>query len=301
MTEKKAQTAMVSRCPNSARAIKSDVAFTPITPAAPNRALVARLQAPDVGRGQSPRLRRLTISENVHTIQAHRSTLSPMQQDRTSATPRPSTAFTPRKGESKPEAKGPADVRDIAEEMALEKITPLPKLPAGDSASGTQQGEGAPSHGGRPRPSTASTAPRNACESKSEAKGPEDLKNEVRHHIRILAGSGNHIEREHAVHELYECLQCQQVSRSWIVDQGNLVENLVNLALMGTPGQKDATAVLLCLLADSSSKVKKSIVRVPKNIPALLRLLRGSTDVQRVNAAATVWFLAEDEGAYCMN
>lgn len=123
----------------------------------------------------------------------------------------------------------------------------------------------------------------------------KEVKQQVLRHLRMLAGHGDYIEREHAVNELCVLLQNQLISRSWIVDQGNLIENLVALAQMGTPGQKDGTAVLLCLLADSSASVKEAIVRVPKTIPALLRLLRGATEVQRVNAAATVWFLAENE------
>jgi hypothetical protein len=154
-----------------------------------------------------------------------------------------------------------------------------------------------------PRPGTdADATPRSAGdttdrkrEGKAHKPDVKRVKQEARRHLRMLAGYGDYIEREHAVNELCEQLQNHLISRSWLVDQGNLIESLVSLAQMGTPGQKDGTAVLLCLLADGSASVKESIVRVPKTIPALLRLLRGATDVQRVNAAATVWFLAENE------
>jgi hypothetical protein len=120
-----------------------------------------------------------------------------------------------------------------------------------------------------------------------------EVKSLALRHIRMLAGRGDHIEREDAVNQLCEYLQGHQLTRAWLVDQGNLVENLVALAQLGTPGQKDGTAVLLCLLADGSKHIKEAIVRVPRTIPALIRLLHGPTDVQRVNAAATIWFLAE--------
>lgn len=122
---------------------------------------------------------------------------------------------------------------------------------------------------------------------------PKEVKRQVLRHIRMLAGSGDHLEREQAVNELSEFLQKHQITRSWLIDQGHLVENLVALAQLGTPGQKDGTAVLLCLLADGSLHIKEALVRVPRTIAALVRLLQGPTDVQRVNAAATIWFLAE--------
>ena len=124
---------------------------------------------------------------------------------------------------------------------------------------------------------------------------PKDAKRDARHHLRVLAGHGDHIEREKAVNTLCELLEGQHISCSWLVDQGDLVENLVALAQLGTPAQKDGAAVLLCRMADGSAKIKEAIVRVPRTIQALMRLLRGSTDVQRVNAAAIVWFLAENE------
>ena len=124
---------------------------------------------------------------------------------------------------------------------------------------------------------------------------PKDAKREARLHLRVLAGHGDHIEREKAVNTLCELLEGQQISRSWLVDQGDLVENLVALAQLGTPAQKDGAAVLLCRMADGPAKIKEAIVRVPRTMQALMRLLRGSTDVQRVNAAAMVWFLAENE------
>jgi hypothetical protein len=123
----------------------------------------------------------------------------------------------------------------------------------------------------------------------------KDAKHNARRHVRVLAGHGDHLERELAVNALCELLEGQFISRSWLVEQGDLVENLVALAQLGTPAQKDGAAVLLCRLAIGSAKLQEAIVRVPRTIQALVRLLRGSTDVQRVNAAATVWFLAENE------
>jgi len=148
-----------------------------------------------------------------------------------------------------------------------------------------------------PRPDNDSADPRRSGRlfPGKEAPDPKEMKRQARRHIRMVSGRGDHIEREQAVNELCEMLHSHYVTRAWLVDQDNLVENLVALAQMGTPEQKDGTAVLLCLLADGSSSVKEAIVRVPKTIPALLRLLRGSSDVQRVNAAATVWFLAANE------
>ncbi len=124
---------------------------------------------------------------------------------------------------------------------------------------------------------------------------PKDAKRDALRHVRVLAGHGDYMEREQAVNKLSELLEGQHISRSWLVDQGDLVENLVALAQLGTPAQKDSAAVLLCRIADGSAKIKEAIVNVPRTIQALMRLLRGSTDVQRVNAAAMVWFLAENE------
>ena len=121
----------------------------------------------------------------------------------------------------------------------------------------------------------------------------KEVKRKSLRHVRMLAGSGDHLEREQAVNELCAYLQGDQITRSWLVDQGHLVENLVALAQLGTQGQKDGTAVLSCLLADGKAHIKEAVVRVPRTIPALVRLLQGPTDVQRVNAAATIWFLAE--------
>ena len=126
------------------------------------------------------------------------------------------------------------------------------------------------------------------------AAGGRDVKREALLHIRKLErGRGDAVEKETALNALSGCLQRRELTHAWLADQGNVVENVVSLAEMGTPAQRDSSAVLLCMLSDSSISTKLAILRTPRVIPALLRLLRGSVDVQRVNAAATVWFLAE--------
>jgi hypothetical protein len=165
----------------------------------------------------------------------------------------------------------------------------------------TDRGEGRilPSHGCR------DGTPRLGSQERTEGGIPrsgnalgtqslKEVKQDARRKIRILDGRGNHIEREEAVNALCDYVQGQKLSRSWLVEQGNLVENIVSLAELGTPAQKDGTAVLICLLADGSHRIKEVLVRVPRIVPALVRLLKGSSDVQLVNAAATVWFLAEN-------
>ena len=122
----------------------------------------------------------------------------------------------------------------------------------------------------------------------SEAK--ESAKNMLR-----LLQNGNHIEREEAAKRLWNMCYTKQVGRVWLSEQGSLLESLARLATVGTKGQKDQCSGLLCLLSDSTPAAKRFIGDIPGVLHACVCLLNGSTDVQRVNAAAAIWFLSVDE------
>lgn len=123
----------------------------------------------------------------------------------------------------------------------------------------------------------------------SEAK--ESAKNMVR-----LLENGNHIEREEAAKRLWNMCYTKQVGRVWLSEQGSLLESLARLATVGTRGQKEQCSGLLCLLSDTTPAAKRFIGDIPGVARACVCLLSGSTDVQRVNAAAAIWFLSVDEG-----